>query len=154
MSKRLPAQRPTAVRYVAYPDVATPQQDPVLLAAAIAAAQAGTVLDAETAARVQRRVRQLDDREERQRQDYLRWLERRAELDRQDRRTRSLLLGVGATVGLGVLGGAAYVVWLVSHAAAALALAPVLGVVALVLLAVAGVRVGSRCVTVISHWHE
>ncbi|MEU7875151.1 hypothetical protein [Dactylosporangium sp. NPDC049140] len=155
MSKHLPAQRPATVRYVPYLDVAPAQPDTELWTTLAAAQAAGRALDVETAALVQRRVRQIEQREEQQRQDYRRWLERRAELDRQDRRFRSVLLGAGAVVGLGVLGAVGYVAWAI-WSSAALAVAPVLGIAAVVLLAVAGagVGVGRRCVTVISHWHE
>jgi hypothetical protein len=154
MGKHLPEQRPT-VRYVAYPDVARRQSDAQLWQAlAVAQATGRAALDVETAALVQRRVAQIAAREEQQRRDYQRWLERRMEIDRADRRTRSVLLGVGAVIGLGVLGGAGYAVWAVYSAVTAVALAPLLGVVGVIALGAVVVPLGRRCITVVNHWHE
>ncbi|MFI5910918.1 hypothetical protein [Dactylosporangium sp. NPDC051541] len=155
MSKRLPAQRPP-VRYVAYPDVArrTPGQDQELLQLLAAQAVSNGAVNIEIAATVQRRVQAMERRDQEQRAAYQRWLLRRAEIDRQDRRTQMLLLGGGAVVAAAVLGGAGFVLYLVAHAAASLALGVLGAVVAVVLLGAAVTGVGRRCITVVNHWHE
>lgn len=80
-----------------------------------------------------------------------RWRQRQARIAEQDRRTRHFLLGLGAVVGTGVLGGMAVAVWAVARAFAAVDWIVVLPLALFGLVAL-GIG-GHRCITIVQHWH-
>jgi len=82
---------------------------------------------------------------------YLRWRKRQAAIAERDRRNRTFLLGLGATVGGGLLAGLGVAGWLLWHALTGI------GWILVIPLAVIGLgllgKVGHRCITVVQHWH-
>jgi hypothetical protein len=93
----------------------------------------------------------------RQRRDailYARRMHQRAAIAERDRRRRTVLLGLGATLGVGLLAGIGVAGWLLYTALAAINwwLVAGLAVIALVALGVLG-RAGRGCTTVVQHWH-
>ena len=82
---------------------------------------------------------------------YARWKQRQAATAERDRRNRTVLLGTGITVGLGLLAGLGVAGWLIWHALAGVNWLLVLPLI-LLGLAVLG-SVGHRCITVVQHWH-
>jgi hypothetical protein len=123
MAKRLPAM-PVTTRVIYYPDPAPYR---------------GELLHGTEA--------QLAAWRQEQHLLYVRWKARQAAIAEHDRRVRRFMLGLGATVGVGVVGGLVVAGWL---------LAGLLGGLGLLAIpfVVAGLAVGGhRCVTVVQHWH-
>ncbi len=89
-----------------------------------------------------------------QRQDailYARWRQRHAAQAARDRKARRFLLGLGITVGVGILAALAALAWLIVHALAGIGLPLIAAVIAAV--AGLGLFAGHRCITVVQHWH-
>ena len=132
MGKRLPAPRaPQHARVIHYIDPSTQGQ----------LTRYGPVNPVE-----------LARQEQRNRELYLRWKTRQAEIKERDAKARRFWLGFGAIIAFAVLAGLTVVAWLVWQFFAAISLG-VLAVPAVVLLvALLGVG-GHRCITVVQHWH-
>ena len=95
---------------------------------------------------------ELAARREREAERYDRWRVRQMEIAERDRKVRRFLLGLGLSVGTGVLAGVGVAGWLVYHAIVSAGAGLI--AVPLLLLAVAGLAVGGhRCVTIVQHWH-
>lgn len=69
------------------------------------------------------------------------------------RQRRPLLVGLGVGLGLGAIAGVGVLVWYVLRLLAEINWSVVIGVAVVVLL-LATVGGGRKCVTVIQHWHE
>jgi hypothetical protein len=125
-----PVARP-AVHYYPMPEVAVP--------------------DVANLAVYRQHAAELAARRETDRILYLRWKQRQAAMAEKDRRNRTFLLGLGATVGVGLFTGLGVAAWLLWHALTSIDWLLVLPL-ALVALGLLG-RVGHRCITVVQHWH-
>jgi hypothetical protein len=82
---------------------------------------------------------------------YARWKQRQAVIAENDRRNRTVLLGVGVTIGVGLLTGIGVAGWLIVNALAGVNWVLVIALTLLGLAVLGGV--GHRCVTVVQHWH-
>ena len=98
-----------------------------------------------------RHAAQQAARREQDRILHARWRQRQAAIAERDGRTRKVLLGLGITVGVGVLAGLTAAVWLIWHAVTGIDWILALPL-ALAVLAALGAG-GHRCVTVVQHWH-
>lgn len=125
-----PAPRP-AVHYYPLPEVAAP--------------------DLTDLAVFRRHAAELAARRETDRILYARWRQRQAAIAERDRRNRAVALGIGATLGAGLLTGLGVAGWLLWHALAGTdwTLVIAFGLLGLALLG----SVGHRCITVVQHWH-
>jgi hypothetical protein len=133
MAKYLPVQAPAAApRVIHYPDPA-----------------AQGVLAYVT-------PRELAARRAEQRMLYARWAARQAAIAEHDRKVRRFLLGFGAVIALALLAGIGVAAWWIWRAVTGItpdgltAGLGLLGLLGLALLVVGG----SRCITVVQHWHR
>jgi F0F1-type ATP synthase assembly protein I len=95
---------------------------------------------------------QLAARHAAQRAEYTAWRQRQDELAERDRKVRRFLLGLGLSIGTGLLTGVGVAGWLVWHALTTAGAGLI--AVPLILLGAAALAVGGhRCVTIVQHWH-